>query len=200
MVKRVPCSNIIQANSALSEARVLLSLNHPHIVKYSNFFLEQARPGAGIACFVCTVMEYCPGGDLERLLGTLGRIPMPEEQLLVIARSVCFALHHLQQNSIIHRSVFSLLKWCSSREIFQKRLEARKCFCWSRRRSKDWRSRSGAVTVSPDRPDTVCAGYSTLHGTRGEANFLSFFNFFAGDDGNTLQFSSGHVVIGSDAF
>ncbi len=76
------------------EAKLLASLNHPHIAAL--YGLEEAGGRRAL------VMELVPGGTLaERLAGG----PIPLEEALSLARQVAEALEHAHEHGIIHRDL-----------------------------------------------------------------------------------------------
>jgi hypothetical protein len=46
-VKKIECDNFDDANQALTEGKMLLELDHQHVIKYYDFFLHQEKTGAG---------------------------------------------------------------------------------------------------------------------------------------------------------
>jgi serine/threonine-protein kinase len=76
------------------EAKVLASLNHPHIAGI--FGLHQAEGHHFLA------MELVPGEDLSQLLN---RAPLPLERILGIARQIADALEAAHESGIVHRDL-----------------------------------------------------------------------------------------------
>jgi Tol biopolymer transport system component len=76
------------------EAKVLASLNHPHIAAI--FGIEEAEHGTAL------VMELVEGDDLSQRLKQ-GRIPIDEA--LAIAKQIALALEAAQGQGIIHRDL-----------------------------------------------------------------------------------------------
>ena len=60
VLKQCKCENIGEANTALKESKVLQGLTHQNIVRYNDVFLHED----GRFLVICTLMEYCEGGDL----------------------------------------------------------------------------------------------------------------------------------------
>lgn len=77
------------------EMAILKKLRHPHIVQY----LGGGRSG-GQQFFV---MEYVPGGSVERLIKKKGKVPW--EEALPILRQVAQALEYAHANGVIHRDL-----------------------------------------------------------------------------------------------
>jgi serine/threonine protein kinase len=64
VIKTVACENIKAGNKALKEAKILQTLQHPAVVRYMDVFLH--REPSCQELLVCTVMEYCEGGDMAK--------------------------------------------------------------------------------------------------------------------------------------
>lgn len=79
----------------LAEARILASLNHPHIVRV----FDVGRTEDGL-CFV--VSELIEGGDLASKMGK-ARFSFPEAAKLVA--TVAEALHHAHLKGLVHRDI-----------------------------------------------------------------------------------------------
>eukprot|EP01065_Artemidia_motanka_P047449 TRINITY_DN743_c5_g2_i1.p1 TRINITY_DN743_c5_g2~~TRINITY_DN743_c5_g2_i1.p1 ORF type:complete len:380 (+),score=88.99 TRINITY_DN743_c5_g2_i1:101-1141(+) len=82
-------------STALREISVLLSLDHPNIVKLVNV---DTRPTKLVLVF--EFIEY----DLRKVLDSR-RTPLPEEQVVRIAHQVVLGLDHCHKNRIVHRDV-----------------------------------------------------------------------------------------------
>jgi Tol biopolymer transport system component len=76
------------------EARLLASLNHPHIAQVYGF--EESE---GIAALV---MELVPGDTLDTIIGRRGLRP---DRALDLARQICDALEAAHENGIVHRDL-----------------------------------------------------------------------------------------------
>jgi serine/threonine protein kinase len=81
------------------EAKILQSIEHPHIPKFTDYF-EDDHDGQFL------VMEYVEGTDLDELVRRR-RQPFPEDKVLAWADQLLDALQHLhsQKPPIIHRDV-----------------------------------------------------------------------------------------------
>lgn len=77
------------------EADLLLSLNHPVIVRGFEAALETPRPHL--------VMEFLEGPNLSSLIKRYG--PMSLEQLLPLTMQICSGLHYLAARDIVHLDV-----------------------------------------------------------------------------------------------
>ena len=76
------------------EARLLASLNHPHIAQVYGF--EESE---GIAALV---MELVPGDTLDTIIHARGITPA---HALAIARQICDALEAAHEKGIVHRDL-----------------------------------------------------------------------------------------------
>jgi len=76
------------------EARVLASLNHPNIAAIHN--LEEAK---GVHFLVLELV------DGETLADRLGRGPVPVDEALSLAKSICEALEAAHEKGVIHRDL-----------------------------------------------------------------------------------------------
>ncbi|XP_073496354.1 serine/threonine kinase-like domain-containing protein STKLD1 isoform X2 [Phyllobates terribilis] len=65
-VKKVECIDEREGNLALKEAMSLLELQHPHVCSYREFFMIWDPKVSSL--FFCLVMDYCDGGNLERMV------------------------------------------------------------------------------------------------------------------------------------
>ena len=78
----------------VAEARVLASLDHPHIVPVYDFVEKDG---------VCVlVMEALPGGTVWGTFGAKGYTPAAACAVVMVA---CAGLHHAHQHGILHRDV-----------------------------------------------------------------------------------------------
>ena len=84
-----------QSTAFLQEARILVRLRHPHIVRALDFAVE-----AGIAYLV---LEYAPGGTLRTLCPKGARLPL--DTILRVVRQVTSALQYAHDQGFIHRDV-----------------------------------------------------------------------------------------------
>ncbi len=78
------------------EARRLATCIHPHIVRVSDFFVEDGLP--------YMVMEYIPGETLGQAY-VLPGIPLPEPTAIHYIRQIGAALQVVHQNGLLHRDV-----------------------------------------------------------------------------------------------
>mmetsp|Transcript_37521 Transcript_37521/g.91198 ORF Transcript_37521/g.91198 Transcript_37521/m.91198 type:complete len:276 (-) Transcript_37521:840-1667(-) len=108
-IKKIECENFDDANQALTEGKMLLELDHPHVVRYYDFFLHQEKTGVGgrPKMFVVLVMSYAPNGDLFNKLERAHREQkhIPEETIRKWLVQLLKALEYVGNKRIIHRDV-----------------------------------------------------------------------------------------------
>ncbi|CAD8069131.1 unnamed protein product [Paramecium primaurelia] len=80
---------------ALTERNILSYLNHPFIVKLRYAFQTNTH--------LCLLMDFCPGGDLSKLIQRQQRLS--EQQAKLYFAEILTALEHLHQNDIIYRDL-----------------------------------------------------------------------------------------------
>jgi hypothetical protein len=80
------------------EARLLLQLEHPRVVKV----LDHFQDSDGVYYIV---MDLIPGTDLGRVLEERGNPGLPVDEVLEWARQVCEALQYVHAQQIVHRDV-----------------------------------------------------------------------------------------------
>ena len=86
---------------AINESTFLLSLSHPHIIKYYNHFNSKD----GNILYIIT--EYVPNGDLESFIKAHKRFDkhIPEEELWSIFLQCMEALVYVHDEYVIHRDI-----------------------------------------------------------------------------------------------
>lgn len=77
------------------EARRLAKFAHPHIVRVTDFFIEDGLP--------YIVMDYVPGRTLDTIV--LPNNPLPEAIALHYIRQVSTAVKVVHQNGLLHRDI-----------------------------------------------------------------------------------------------
>lgn len=90
------------ANLHLNEAQKLKDLNHPNIMKYLKVFLHKYSTETH---FVCLCIEYCPGGDLQKLITSVIKRDkkMKEEDIITYAEQIAEGLKYLHEHNIIRK-------------------------------------------------------------------------------------------------
>ena len=100
VLKRIPVSNLTEANEALHEAQHLQRLRHPNVVRVFDAFLH-ANQSAVLE--IAIVMEYCPRGDMYHAIKE--RNPITERKLTDWCGQLCAALAAIHDADMIHRDV-----------------------------------------------------------------------------------------------
>lgn len=100
VLKRIPVSNLTEANEALHEAQHLQRLRHPNVVRVFDAFLH-ANQSAVLE--IAIVMEYCPRGDMYHAIKE--RKPITERKLTDWCGQLCAALAAIHDADMIHRDV-----------------------------------------------------------------------------------------------
>ena len=77
------------------EAHLLSELSHPALVRGFGADLDCSRPHI--------VMEHCEGPTLEKLVVTMGHLPV--EQLLPLGVQIAAALHYMHGEGVLHLDV-----------------------------------------------------------------------------------------------
>ncbi|KAF0978839.1 hypothetical protein FDP41_001909 [Naegleria fowleri] len=103
-IKRMEWASFDDANLHLNEAQKLKDLNHPNIMKYLKVFLHKYSTETH---FVCLCIEYCPGGDLQKLITSVIKRDkkMKEEDIITYAEQIAEGLKYLHEHNIIHRDL-----------------------------------------------------------------------------------------------
>jgi NIMA (never in mitosis gene a)-related kinase len=103
VLKQCKCENLKEANAALKEAKVLQRLNNPSIVRYHDVFLGEE----GQYLIICTLMEYCSGGDLAVYMNKLRHDGhrIPERTVLAWTVDMMTGLNYLHSSQIVHRDM-----------------------------------------------------------------------------------------------
>lgn len=91
----------VDRQTAIDEARVLSQLNHPHVIKYYDSFIDSEK-------HLNILMEFAPGGDLAAVLKRSNGKPLPEDFLWKLLIQTLIGLSHIHGKKIIHRDIKSL--------------------------------------------------------------------------------------------
>jgi serine/threonine protein kinase len=83
------------------EARVLLSVRHPSVLRCLGVVSDQS--GGGSAVYL--VLEFLPDGDLTHVMAVAPRRLLPDAVVAMAAAQLASALAHLHARGIIHRDV-----------------------------------------------------------------------------------------------
>jgi NIMA (never in mitosis gene a)-related kinase len=90
---------------AIDEARVLAQLNHPHVIKHYDSFIDQDKNVLNI------VMELASKGSLSQLIKenkVKGAQGLPEDLIWRYLIQSLLGLSHIHEKKIIHRDIKAL--------------------------------------------------------------------------------------------
>ncbi|GLC34392.1 hypothetical protein PLESTB_000733300 [Pleodorina starrii] len=102
-VKQVDLSQIktrMETAMAIDEARMLAQLNHPHVIRYYDSFIDAENR-------LNIVMEYASKGTVKGLLKNFRGKPLPEDAVWRVVVHTLLGLQYLHSRKIIHRDVKS---------------------------------------------------------------------------------------------
>jgi len=103
VLKQCKCENLKEANDALKESKTLQRLKHRSIVQYNDVFLAEE----GQYLIICTLMEYCAGGDLAVYMNNCRHENrrIPERTVLQWTVDMMMGLDYLHNAKIVHRDM-----------------------------------------------------------------------------------------------
>ncbi|GBG00214.1 hypothetical protein Rsub_12995 [Raphidocelis subcapitata] len=87
-----------EREAAHQEAKLLMSLDHPNIVRCHETFISDEGK-------LCIVMDYCSEGDLAAILAKRRGHPLPEDSLLDLFVQMCLGLKHVHDQRVLHRDI-----------------------------------------------------------------------------------------------
>ncbi|WIA14899.1 hypothetical protein OEZ85_001614 [Tetradesmus obliquus] len=101
VIKEVDISRMPRAEreSAEQEAKLLLALKHPNIVRCKECFTSGSK--------LCIVMDWCSEGDLYSILQKRKGQLLPEDTVLDWFVQICLGLKHVHDRKILHRDLKS---------------------------------------------------------------------------------------------
>lgn len=90
-----------QLRATNREVAVLKKLNHPHIVRYIESFVEDEH--------LVIIMEYCDAGDISNSVSAARSQsnPLTEEMILHWLLQAALALEYMHVNRVLHRDIKS---------------------------------------------------------------------------------------------
>jgi len=105
VLKKVECSDEVEANKAFKEAMALQELQHRFICGYKEFFVMWDKEES--AMFVCIVMEYYKMGDLEKAVKQKRTKTSAIEEMIIKKwfGQMLEALVFVHKKQVIHRDL-----------------------------------------------------------------------------------------------
>ncbi|GIL63301.1 hypothetical protein Vafri_17397 [Volvox africanus] len=99
VIKEIDISRMPKAEREASEqeAKVLMALNHPNIVRCIECFTHMNK--------LCIVMDWCSEGDLYGLLQKRRGQQLSEDTILDWLVQMCLGLKHVHDRKILHRDI-----------------------------------------------------------------------------------------------
>lgn len=99
VIKEVDMSRMPKAerDAAEQEAKLLMALNHPNIVRCLECFTHMNK--------LCIVMDWCSEGDLYSLLQKRRGQQLSEETIIDWLVQMCLGLKHVHDRKILHRDI-----------------------------------------------------------------------------------------------
>lgn len=86
-----------EKQEAVTEVKLLASLNHPNIVSYYESFFEDTR--------LHIVMDFANGGDLSGAITNQKGKPFTEDVIKNWFVQMCLALKHVHDRKVLHRDL-----------------------------------------------------------------------------------------------
>ena len=96
----ISAMNKISREEALNEVQIMSALDHPYIVKYYDYFIENKT--------LHILMEYCERGDLNKHIKAQAGRPMPEQRIWKFFIQICMGLEYLHSKKVLHRDIKSM--------------------------------------------------------------------------------------------
>ncbi|XP_033732002.1 serine/threonine kinase-like domain-containing protein STKLD1 isoform X2 [Pecten maximus] len=105
VLKKVECFDESEANKAFRESQDLLSLDHPYVSGYNEFFVMWEKENSSV--FMTIMMDYFPHGTLGTMLQKHreSKEVIPEETIKYWNGQVIEGLVYVHQRGIVHRDL-----------------------------------------------------------------------------------------------
>lgn len=105
VMKVIPIAELktYDVHAAFSEAMLLSTIKHPHVVGYLDAWVENSH--------LYIVMEYCNRGDLAARLQRASE-PLPIAEVLQYGRDISCGMQYLHSHKIMHRYGFTCVYIC----------------------------------------------------------------------------------------
>ncbi|KRX10221.1 Protein kinase-like domain [Pseudocohnilembus persalinus] len=94
---------------AINEVTILAKLNHPHIVKYYDSFIDRN--------LLNIVMEYCEGGDVNQVIKQQFGRPLKEERIWKFFIQMTQGLEYIHKRKILHRDIKTMNMFLQKDEV-----------------------------------------------------------------------------------
>ena len=86
-------NDLQQLRQMCDEIKIFEGIQHPNLVKYYGVEVHKDE--------MLMFMEYCDTGTIEEA----ARMSLPEYLIRRYTREIVLAIHHLHDNSIVHRDI-----------------------------------------------------------------------------------------------
>jgi len=115
-MKKIRCDSIKEANAAIKEMHLVLSLEHDHMVSYEELFFDQSKmqgldlkgnPTEFVDEYICIIMPYFVNRDLQHFLMKYKEQAnwMDEQFILDIMLQLCDFFAYFHAKGLIHRDL-----------------------------------------------------------------------------------------------
>ena len=102
-LKQIRVQTAEETRRALEEAQRMFTLRHPSLVEATGVHVERLTLGR---CEVSILMEFCEGGDLEKVLrGLSGGQGLGEEQAVNLLSQLIVVLDFVHSSGAVHRDI-----------------------------------------------------------------------------------------------
>ena len=96
ILQHVTNSTVHQKESIMREVDIIQKLDHPLVVKFHDWFLDNEQ-------YVYIILHLCEEGSLRDALKA--KTVYPEDEALRVFTLICLSLYYVNSNKIIHRDL-----------------------------------------------------------------------------------------------